>query len=547
MAAATEALEGLVQHLVETQGRKAAAEALRAALARLEAAGQPAPAAPDPAPSAGPVPFECLRDVTGAIGRTPLVQLDPSRLGFDSCAPGVRVLAKLEFQNPGGSVKDRIALQMIEAAERAGKIQPGVTTLVEATSGNTGIALAMVAASRGYRLIVTMSRLHAMTERYILIRAFGAEVALAEPELKAQGFIDLAAKIARDTPNSVLMSQFTNEENPQAHYVGTGPEILEQTGGQVDVLVAGAGTGGTIVGTGRYLKEQKPAVQVVMVEPASSRVFQGAKHRVHSLVGIGTGLHVPMIDELAPGQSYTEGEGRGLIDEFMSAADGASLDMALCMGREQGLLVGPTSGAAVICACELASRPENQNKTIVAICASSAVRYIQHPMFKALRDEASSALASSTDVLVQPPPARIIANNTNIGGMDEAALPTAAGSSSSVSQEEESRELLVEGVEKAVLALTRRVLNVPTLQPSDTLVDFGATSLTAMMLLGQLRQTLEPVLVPSETKLHGLKLAMMKEALWGTTRELSHQVLGLDGACVALPSSATLHREIAIT
>jgi cysteine synthase A len=544
-AAAAADLQSAVARLLQAGGKEAAAQALRDELGRLgsdaDADGDALAIGATTACSTDetvPTTQAALRDVTDVIGHTPLVQLDLARLGFPDSADGVRVLAKLEFQNPGGSVKDRIALQMIEAAEREGTIQPGVTTLVEATSGNTGIALAMVAAARGYRLIVTMSRLHAMTERYILIRAFGAEVALAEPELKAQGFIDLAEKIARETPNAVLLSQFTNQHNPRAHYDTTGPEIYEQTSGAVDILVAGAGTGGTVVGTGRYLKERNPAVHVVCVEPASSRVFQGAKHRAHSLVGIGTGLHVPMLEDLAPGQPHVEGEGRGLVDSFMGAQDGASLDMALRMAREQGLLVGPTSGAATICACELACRSENAGKTIVVMCASSAVRYIQHPMFKSLRDEASRVLSG-----VSEPPSRtapIVAPAPLLLTQDKAP----SNQSAVVAAAPESEAVKVERATRAVLELVQRLINVPELKPLDTLVDFGATSLTAMLILGQVRTVLEPIV---GDKLRGMKLAMIKEALWGNVQELTLGLLGLDGACLPLPSSTTLQRDIVIT
>jgi cysteine synthase A len=564
--AAAAGLQASVQQLLASEGKRAAAQALRVALAQLESDGpsDSADAAPSPSPSPSPasqaagVSSGCLlADVTEAIGHTPLVRVDLARLGYGGrCAPGAAVLAKLEMQNPGGSVKDRVALQMIDAAERSGSITPGVTTLVEATSGNTGIALAMVAAARGYQLVVTMSRLHAMTERYILIRAFGAEVALAEPELKSQGFIDLAAKIARETPNSFLLSQFTNKENPRAHSLTTGPEIFEQTNGEIDVLVAGAGTGGTLVGAGRYLKEQKPSVRVVMVEPASSRVFQGAKHRVHSLVGIGTGLHVPMIEALAPGVPHVEGRGRGMIDEFVSAADGASLDMALRLGREQGLLVGPTSGAAILCACELACRPESAHQTIVAVCASSAVRYIQHPMFKALRDEANCALGSSDHgpqmATPSPPataPSAAVAQPAQVKPVQHSPEPEQEAKA--VAAEEPSQAppkpttAQVTRAEQLILELARRLLNLPTLKPTDTLVDFGATSLTAMMLLGQLRNLLEPEFLGLQ--LHGLKLAMVKEALWGDVRELTLQVLGLDSKCEPLARSPTLSRTLRIT
>ena len=205
---------------------------------------------------------------------------------------------------------------MIDKAEKAGLITPGKTTLVEATSGNTGIAIAMVGAARGYRVVVAMPRVQAMCERYILIRSFGGEVLLSDPKLKSQGFLDLAETYAKEHPDEhcYLLRQFTNKDNPEAHYESTGPEIWRQTGGRVDACVMGAGTGGTAVGVGRYLKEKsKGSCAVMVVEPAESRVFQGSKHRVHSIVGIGTGLHVPLLEQLAPGAPFVPGKGEARL------------------------------------------------------------------------------------------------------------------------------------------------------------------------------------------------------------------------------------------
>jgi cysteine synthase A len=211
------------------------------------------------------------------VGKTPIVKISPSKLGVDDCQAEVYV--KLEFQNPGGSVKDRIAVAMIDKAEEQGLIKPGITTLVEATSGNTGIALAMVGAARGYKVVVAMPRLQSMLERYILIRSFGGVVLLSEPDLKSQGFLDLAEKYSKDNKNCYLMRQFTNEANPKAHYDTTGPEIWKQMNGKVDAVVMGAGTGGTAVGVGKYLKEMDSICRIVVVEPTESRVMQGAIHR----------------------------------------------------------------------------------------------------------------------------------------------------------------------------------------------------------------------------------------------------------------------------
>jgi cysteine synthase A len=222
-------------------------------------------------------------NVSCAVGHTPLVLLNRVSIG---CV--ARVVAKLESKNPGGSVKDRIAVSMIEAAEDKGQITPGKTILIEATSGNTGVGLAMVAAAKGYKLILTMPRTPNMTERYMLCRAYGAEVHLSDPYQGAAGFVELAKEIADKTPDSFLLSQFTNQSNPQAHQEGTGPEIWAATEGQVDALVCGAGTGGTVVGAGQYLKSMNPNLHLVCVEANESRVLQGAEVRpqAHGLLGI---------------------------------------------------------------------------------------------------------------------------------------------------------------------------------------------------------------------------------------------------------------------
>lgn len=448
--------------------------------------------------------------VLDLIGNTPLVRLDPQKLGFRDCE--ARILAKLEFTNPGGSVKDRIAIKMIEDAEKAGKISAGKTTLVEATSGNTGIALAMVAASKGYRLVVTMPRVQAITERYLLIRALGAEVYLSDPELKAKGFLDLAKKIANETPGSFLLSQFENESNPRAHQERTGPEIWQQTNGTVDVFVAGAGTGGTVVGVGRYLKSKSESVRVVCVEPGESRVLQGATHRVHALLGIGTGLQVPMIESLAPGAPFVPGP-RGVVDEFASCSSADGLDMALRLATSHGILAGPTSGAVVHAALEVAmALPNNgRGRTIVALCASSSVRYLQHPMYELLRKEATQALSGEEEIETTPRFRR------------RSAALSAAG------KRPQNREYLelAKCVESRILAHVRALLKNPALCASDNLIDHGADSLTAMMLLGQIRGLLVDI-VPKRTGLSDLKLAILKERLWGSVHDLSLAVLGID-------------------
>jgi len=451
--------------------------------------------------------------------------VDVTKLGFPQC--GARIFAKLEMQNPGGSIKDRVALKMIEAAESRGDIQPGLTTLIEATSGNTGLGLAMIAAAKGYKLVVTMPRLQAMEERYILLRAFGAEVYLSEPETKTQGFLDLAEKIAKETPNSFNFRQFWNEDNPAAHLASTGPEIWSQSGGDVDFLVAGVGTGGTIVGAGSFLKAQKAAVRVIAVEPSESRVLQGECHRVHALVGIGTGLNVPMIEALAPGVAPKPGP-RGIIDEFVSASSSDSLDMSLLLAKRQGLLVGPSSGAAMRCAIDIGMRPENAGKTVVVVCASSGVRYLQHPQFKGLRDEAAAALAGT--------PAAVPTTDNPATGPGRTAEET---------PKKLAKDRLfvwqIDRVKAAILELSRSVLKTSDLKLTDNLVAHGGNSMSAMIILGKARKVLEQCGVEN-SQIRALKMPIIKELLWGSVNELSLSLLGVDQEGYFLPHSERAFR-----
>ena len=502
---------------------------------------------PMPPSSPPPPPPPPQHDVTGCVGNTPMVRIHPSRLGFPRVH--AEIYAKLEFQNPGGSVKDRIAVAMIDKAELDGSITPGVTTLVEATSGNTGIAVAMVGAARGYKVVVAMPRLQAMLERYILIRSFGGRVILSEPEDKSQGFLDLAEKYAEEHSNCYLLRQFTNEANPTAHYETTGPEIFAQMNGNVDAVVMGAGTGGTAVGVGKYLKEKMKekiassgtmtgGCRVCVVEPTESRVMQGSVHRVHSIVGIGTGLCVPMLESLDPGAPCVLGRGRGIVDEFLSTDTPDSLDMALLLASTHGLLVGPSTGAAVHAALELGARPEMQGKRIVVVAPSSGVRYLQHPMFKMLRSEAFGALSES---LSSP----FVTSSSST--TQSILLPTSATTSSSAATEEAAatkRLELVERVEGCILGLVRKLLATPTISSTDNLIDCGATSLTAMLMLGKLRDSLAGLLEGSE--LHGLKLAIIKERLWGSTHDLAHGVVGVDEMGGVLPYSSFLIATVVI-
>lgn len=297
------------------------------------------------------------------MGGTPLLEL--TRLEKKD-ALQARILAKLECMNPAGSSKDRVALSILNDAKRRGKIGPG-SVIVEPTSGNTGIGLCAVAAARGYRVIIvmpeTMSR-----ERQQIMRAFGAQVVLTEGKAGMQGAIDRAEALVKEIPGAFLTGQFTNPANPEAHYAGTGPEIERDTGGQIDFLVAGVGTGGTITGAGRYLKERHPQMKVVAVEPASSPVLSGGKAGPHGLQGIGAGFVPQVLDP-------------GVYDEVIAVREEEAYAMGRRMAREEGVLVGISSGAALHAAMAVAARRENRGKTIVVILPDSGERYLSTPMF----------------------------------------------------------------------------------------------------------------------------------------------------------------------
>lgn len=301
--------------------------------------------------------------ITDLIGGTPLLEL--RRYGHDH-GLGAMLLAKLERSNPAGSAKDRVALQIIETAEREGKLEPGAT-IVEPTSGNTGIGLAAVAAARGYRVILTMPETMSV-ERQALIRAYGAEIVLTPGGMGMQGAVDRANELAADIPGALLAGQFDNPANPEAHYQTTGPEIWTDTDGKVDIFVAGAGTGGTLTGTGRYLKEQKPAVQVVAVEPAASPLLTQGHAGPHGLQGIGANFVPGNLD-------------RSLLDEILPVTDQDAYETGRELARREGLLVGITSGAVVWAAARLARRPENRDKVIVALLPDSGERYLSTAMF----------------------------------------------------------------------------------------------------------------------------------------------------------------------
>ena len=298
------------------------------------------------------------------IGRTPLLEL--TRIEQEENLPA-RILAKLECLNPAGSVKDRAAKAMIDDAEARGLLRPGAV-IIEPTSGNTGIGLASVAATRGYRVIIVMPETMSI-ERRQLMGAYGAELVLTEGDKGMAGAIARAEELAREIPGSFLPGQFDNPANPAAHRSSTGPEIWEDTDGKVDIFVAGVGTGGTITGVGQYLKDRTPAVRIAAVEPEGSPILSGGRPGPHQLQGIGAGFLPKVLDT-------------SIYDEIISVSDEDAFAAGRQMGRSEGILVGISSGAALWAAIQLARRTENQGKTIVTLLPDSGDRYLSTPLFQ---------------------------------------------------------------------------------------------------------------------------------------------------------------------